>query len=213
MWSVTGMDRRLCPPEYQSRISELGGLNKFGEPNWRVVWGQTQTERVGGLWEYGDGTKVAEMRDVLRYDGAAVWALERWFPPENYGTEWQWYRENADPKSGLPLLGGYPDQGEYEPCIRIHGELNDYVIDSFIQLILKTHETTAKQRQIAVRDYRLKIEQEDHDRKVEMYIEKVPAYTGPVSYAGQRIKTARVDRAGVAREVLRKMSPSFGQVN
>ena len=213
MWSITGQERRVCPPEYQSRIREIGGINRFGEPNWRVVWGQTQTERVGGLWEEPDGTKFEEMRDILRYDGQPCWALERWFPPENYGSEWRWYMENADPNgpTHLPLLGGYPDCGDYEPCKRLSCELNDNVIDFLIMMILKTHETTAIERQIAIRDYRAREQQEEHDRKVERYVEACPAYSEAVAYAGQKNHTARIDRIGLSRDILKNM-PNFGQI-
>jgi hypothetical protein len=238
MWNVGIYERRQCPPEFVDRLVSLGGLNRFGEPNWRVVWGQSETEQVGGTWEVPKpGThfivnpkgelveqqntmEIAEMREVLKYEGQACWVLERWFPPENYGTEFQWYLENADPKgSGLSILGRYPDEGYYETCQRlITGdgravELNDAVLDYYVPMILKTHETTDAQRKAVRTAVREEEERKEHERKVQMYVDAVPD-TRVKSFSGQKSKKSWLDKGEekISRTPWKKGPKSFGQL-
>jgi hypothetical protein len=236
MWSLPGYERRLCPPEYNARLREIGGVNRFGENNWRLIWGETATEIVGGRWRIPTGktemtigrngqlvnvpvcSEVDEYREVLKY-GDATWVLERWFPPEEYGSEERYYRENADPSgSGLCLLGPYPDQGYYESCYKLtDGEsnlmqLNDYVLDSLVALILKTYETTEWERRAAREAERLAADKAEHQRKIDMYVDK-QLESDPISYEGQTSKTARKDRVRISDKPLKDMPKGFGQIN
>jgi hypothetical protein len=235
MWAITGYERRLCPPEYQDRLTEIGGLNRFGGPNWRLVWGQTETETVGGRWHMLTGktqltvgrngqlvqvpvtVDIDEIRTVLKY-GDTAWVLERWFPPEQYGTVEGWERDNMDPASGLPLLGPYPDEGFYESCYKLSDgesdlmQLNDYVLDSLVNLILKTYETTEWERRAAREAERKAFEEAEHQRKVDLYVDK-QLESDPISYAGQTNKTARKDRVRVSEKALKNMPGNFGQIN
>jgi hypothetical protein len=231
------MERRQCPQEFVDRLIDLGGLNRFGNPNWRVVWGQSEIEIVGGTWQVPKpGThltvspkgeliqvpntmEIAEMRHVLKYEGQACWVLERYFPPENYGTEHQWYEENKDQKSGLCLLGPYPDEGYYECCQRLVTndgravELNDAVLDYFVPMILKTHETTEWERRAAREAYREEKARKEHERKVQMYVDAAP-FGGPKSFHGQSNKTSLMDRGEekISKTPWKKGPKSFGQL-
>jgi hypothetical protein len=238
MWSLGVYERRVCPQEFIDRLIDLGGLNRFGEPNWRVVWGQTELEQVGGTWEVPKpGThfivnpkgelveqpntmQVAEMRDVLKYEGQACWVLERWFPPENYGTEFQWYADNEDPQgSGLSLLGRYPDEGYYECCQRLitnEGravELNDAVLDYYVPMILKTHETTEWERRAARNKLREEEAEKEHARKVQMYVDAAPD-SRPKSFTGQKSLKTWEERGEdrVSKTPWEKGPKSFGQL-
>lgn len=238
MWTMGTYERRGCPPEFVDRLIQIGGLNRFGEPNWRVVWGQTEIEVVGGTWEVPKpGTHfivnpkgelveqqntmdVPEMREVLKYEGQACWVLERWFPPENYGTEHQWYQENADPKgSGLSLLGRYPDEGYYEHCekfITNDGravELNDEVLNYYVPMILKTHETTDAERKAARTAIREKEKQQEYDKKIDMYLNAAPD-TRIKSFSGQGSKKSWVDKGEekISKTPWKKGPKSFGQL-
>lgn len=238
MWTLGIYERRQCPPEFVDRLIALGGLNRFGEPNWRVVWGQSEIEIVGGTWdvpkpgthfivnpkgelqEMPNTMEVAEMREVLKYEGQACWVLERWFPPENYGTEFQWYTENADPKgSGLSLLGKYPDEGYYETCQRLitsEGravELNDAVLDYYVPMILKTHETTDAERKAARNKLREEEAEKEHARKVQMYVDAAPD-SRPKSFSGQGSKKSWEEKGEdrVSKTPWKKGPKSFGQL-
>jgi len=235
MWSILKHERRQCPPEFHQRLRDIGGINRYDGNNFRVVWGQTERDIVGGLWMEPTGklkmqlnprgqiiqvpevTEIAEMRLVMKYDGRACWFLERWFPPETYGTETQWFRENACPRSGLPLLGPYPSAGFYEACyplVRSDGgaiELNDYVLDALVPLIIRSQAVSEWERRALRAAMREKRAAEEHDRRVQRYVDRAP-FGGPISYAGQLNRTNRVAHAKLAKKILRGLPKRFGQI-
>jgi hypothetical protein len=78
------------------------GLNPYGEPIWRVVWGESVF--------YQAGTPGGDLQWLPTY-GIPVWVLEKWLPAEKFaGTRQQW--ELDERASGI-RLGTYPSQGEY----------------------------------------------------------------------------------------------------
>ncbi len=119
---------RQDPPQWiQDRLTKLGGLNPYGKPNYRVVWGGNRTYQVGGMFnkviEIKDEmiigksisivTREAEMRTMLKYHPRR-WHLERWRGPEFYGDREAWYRDSYDEESKLHTMGDYPTEGDYE---------------------------------------------------------------------------------------------------
>jgi hypothetical protein len=60
------------PAAIAERITRAGGTNRYGEPNFRVVWGGTRLTWIGGRWTdrdaHGNKTREAiEMRRVPKY--------------------------------------------------------------------------------------------------------------------------------------------------
>ena len=119
------IEKREVPEWVEKHITMKGGLNEFGEPNFRVIWGGNRTYRVGGMFtqpvtitdEHGVEktivTRVADMRTLLRYHPCR-WHLERWRGPEFYGDRDSWYRDTWDEESKLHTMGDYPERGDYE---------------------------------------------------------------------------------------------------
>lgn len=206
-------ERRECPPEFAERVREAGGLNRFGGANFRIIWGETKTSWIGGMWPVttvadagGEIARVPEMRECLEY-GFPAWILERWYPPEAYGSEENWYAETRDPLSRLPLLGPYPDAGYYEMAYKltVDGfpvELTDEVIDELIPLVLKGDDVgfwikrayVLQREEAKAAEWRAKV--------FETYMEKAP-FGGPISYRGQQNRTARMDRTRMERVLSR----------
>lgn len=105
----------------------MGGLNRYGGPNFRVVWGGNRTHLVGGMFKkpitvkdemiIGKSvtivTEVAEMRTLLKYHPFR-WHLEKWIAPEAYGSREDWYRDSWDEAIQLHTMGDFPDKGDYE---------------------------------------------------------------------------------------------------
>lgn len=129
-------ERLVCPPEFQARLTEVGGLNRYDEPNFRLVWAQTETVRQGGEWEI-EGDWFRGYRDILKGDGLPHWMLMQWcdagkcieMPYLSPESDVSFYHANKCQKTGLCLLGEYPYHGSYQIALQLiakwmeHGEL------------------------------------------------------------------------------------------
>ena len=134
------------PASVERRLVLAGGLNCFGEPNYRAVWGWNRLTWIGGKWEDRDAAgnlvrEVVQLRQVPKYIPTDRWHIERWVPPEVYGTPAQWYERTLEVEGrySIPALGPYPARGEYEHCFTLaglHGE--------FIQLTPTVAEQVAR---------------------------------------------------------------------
>jgi hypothetical protein len=111
-WYITGDERRRAPREYQEHVNRIGGLNRFGEPNFLLVWGQTQRQTIYGQMEGGPRGQ----HTVLMFGGVPAWHIMEWKPPETFGIPASWYTMTWDPIAEVHSLGGYPWRGMYLPC-------------------------------------------------------------------------------------------------
>lgn len=119
-------ERLECPAEYQARITEVGGLNRYDEPNFKLVWAQTETTRQGGEWEAA-GDWFQGYRDILLGDGLPHWMLLQWadagkcieMPFLQPESDIAFYSANKCQKTGLQLLGEYPYHGKYHICLQL----------------------------------------------------------------------------------------------
>lgn len=118
---------KMYPPSWVvDRVTTKGGMNRFNEPNFRVVWGGNRTHVVGGKFkkivEIPTGiigqtrsivTDVSEMRTLLKYHPQR-WHLEKWCGPEWYGSQEEWWTNSWDEEAQLHTMGPYPEKGDYE---------------------------------------------------------------------------------------------------
>ena len=184
-------ERLQCPQHFQSRLTRAGGLNRYGESNFRLAWAQTETTRQGGRWE-ANGEWFTGYRDVLLGDGLPHWMLLQWadagksasmphLPPESDGV---WYEANKCPVTGLSLLGGYPYRGSYQialqlrakwvtrdargnPQLHLHAfPLSTQIIDMMVPIIKATREISIQAKLAAIDNDREK-EQEEYSKTVE----------------------------------------------
>ena len=116
------------------RVAAAGGTNRLGEPNFRVVWGGSRLTWIGGKWtdhdEHGNITRECiELRRVPKYTPTNRWHVERWTPPETYGSPEQWYAQTVEVEDGIriPALGPYPSRGEYEHCLTLSDAKNAFL--------------------------------------------------------------------------------------
>ena len=160
---------RQCPQEWQDRIDERFGTNPYGEPIFRLSWGQTETMRAGGIWM--DGFKG--YRDILVARNAPCWMILMWEPAICYGPPELWYFQNKDEATGLQMLGEYPYHGRYRVLHQLihreifdnklrtlHLELTSLLIDSIIPLC-KVWQDLSKETQVEllIEDERIRKEQ------------------------------------------------------
>ena len=123
-----------APASVARRLAVAGGCNRFGQPNYRAVWGWSRLGWVGGKWEDRNAAgellrEVVELRYVPKYAPHDRWHIERWVPPEAYGSPREWYAQTAEQAGGrsTPALGPYPHRGEYEHCFTLQGPCGDFV--------------------------------------------------------------------------------------
>lgn len=120
------------PLDVRERMARAGGLNWLGEPNFRVVWGGSRLAWVGGKWTDHDANghvvrSCSELRQIPKYLPTDRWHVERWMPPEAYGSPDNWWMQTMDSESGIPALGPYPSRGEYEHCFTLQGAKGEFI--------------------------------------------------------------------------------------
>lgn len=130
---VSSREAHEVPQSFQDQLTSAGGKNRFGEPMFRIVWGEARLGWIGGEWAIFDahGNKngsVIEERLVPKYMPAARWYLEKWMPPEHYGSPEAWAETQVEIVDGIrvPNLGPYPSRGEYEMSIQFQRPNGDF---------------------------------------------------------------------------------------
>jgi len=122
------------PESVAQRLARAGGINRFGEANYRAVWGWNRLAWIGGKFEDRDehGALVRErieLRSEPKYPAVNRWHIERWVPPEAYGSPRAWYAQTIERESGIgiPALGPYPSRGDYEHSFMLEGPRGEFV--------------------------------------------------------------------------------------
>lgn len=122
------------PVNLAERLELAGGVNRLGEPNFRVVWGGSRLTWIGGRWIDRDANgnairEAIELRQVPKYVPMDRWHIERWTPPEDYGSPEEWYARTTEVEDGIrvPSLGPYPSRGEYEHCFTLSGSKDEFI--------------------------------------------------------------------------------------
>lgn len=96
----------VLPESVEQALVDFGGLNIYGMPNYRIVWGWTRGDWFGGQWrpKYIDRERHKER-----------WHLEKWVSPESFGSPEQWYAAAVMDVNGaaVNVLGEFPSHGDY----------------------------------------------------------------------------------------------------
>jgi hypothetical protein len=123
-----------APDTVQERAARAGGVNRYGEPNFRVVWGGSRLAWIGGRWTdhdaHGNKTReTIELRRAPKYIPFNRWHIERWMPPESYESPEEWYARTVEVEDGIrvPALGPYPSRGEYEHCFTLESAGGEFI--------------------------------------------------------------------------------------
>jgi hypothetical protein len=121
--------RDLRPaPEWQAHLTKLGGLNRFGDPNYRIIWGWANAEYY-----------PENLRSFFHF--------ERWLPPESIDSEEHWEamnkREEANGDHAATVA--FPRKGSYFwiwTCRLPGGEPNlDYIEKVYVRSRMKINRT------------------------------------------------------------------------
>ncbi len=122
------------PEAVAHRLARAGGSNRFGEANYRAVWGWNRLAWIGGKFEDRDEQGALlreriELRQEPKYPAVNRWHIERWVPPETYGSPRAWHAQTIERENGvsIPALGPYPSRGEYEHCFTLESPRGEFV--------------------------------------------------------------------------------------
>ena len=193
-------ERLECPAEFQQWLTDIFGVNRFGEPLFKVAWGQTET--IEYAMERGYAQKLIG-------HNKPCWMIMRWRPPEIFGTPEIYYRLNMDEETGLAIMGEYPDFGVYEPIVMLKSERFDPVaqemivetlpldwdlIEKLVPMLEAAERLTPAE--IAAAEEAIKA-QENAEIVAEIadrMDSALPSFYGPTSHAASLNKTALIDR-------------------
>jgi hypothetical protein len=214
----------VCPEEFQQRLTDIGGLNPYDEPNFILVWSQGGDERglyrAGGAWEIEGMPSYTGYRDLLKGGGTPSWALLQWHPAVQYGTPESYYVFNRDPDTGLQDLGEYPYSGRYEVLYnlrwsekrgnKLHFEampLNSFLLNTVVPIITQAKDISWEKTKAALKDQKAKEDQADVNLIEDvMHSNKVPFGGNAVSYTKQGCRTNLIDKK------VEQMTRSWNQI-
>lgn len=185
--AIIGRERRECPSEFQERINDICGLNRFGGPNVKIAWGQTETKIAAGTHGY---------EERLLCPGAPCWYILRWIAPECFGTPKMFYEMTYNPELGLMENGEYPYEGSYEvlqplmhrkaegeQMVIEHLPLCHAIIDLLIPVLIGVRKVSAAEVKAAQETIDQIENAELVDHITDNLLDRMPAFIGPTSYA------------------------------
>jgi hypothetical protein len=202
----------ICPEEFQQRLTEIGGVNPYDEPNFRLVWSQGGDDyglyRAGGSWEVEGQPSFTGYRDLLVGGGTPSWALLQWHPAIHYGTPESYYVSNYDQQTGLQDLGEYPYSGRYQLLYNLRWSerrgnkmyfeampLNTFLLNTVIPIITQARDISWEKTKAALMDQKDKEDKADVSMIEDvMHDNKVPFGGNAVSYTRQGCRTSLIDK-------------------
>lgn len=180
--TMPNVERRLCPESFQARLTQAVGVNQYGEPLYKIAWGQTETYTAGGVWPHDHFFGYRQLmlsNSSPSGRGMPCWMILEWHPPEDYDTDAVYYFRNRDETTGLQTLGEYPYRGRYEVAFRLISHefhdgrmlivpyhLDGVILDALIPVIVEGRRMSMKERLRKIREWEEKKEQ-DLDNKVD----------------------------------------------
>ena len=198
MWKLGSEERLVCPEDFQAALTEVGEVNILDQPNFKLVWGQTETIRVAGWVGYEDKPLCF---------GDPSWFLMQWVHPELLGTPEAWYVANHDEDTGLCLLGEYPYDGNYKILFNLthryveNGEmkifrfpLSETLLTQIVPLVMQAKNVTLEQNK-AWWDS----QEEARDMDIQLMIENIRkskrlAFKSGASFSGQGLRNSVIDQ-------------------
>ena len=172
-------------PEEVSRVLLVaGGRNRFGEPNYRAVWGWSRLDWIGGRFEDRDehGILIREVvchRREPKYTPLNRWHIERWLPPEMYGLPQLWWGGELEKE-----LGPYPSRGDWEHCFTLEGPRLEFVqlTPSAARYIAQAIETSRQSRRVSLAEKKsrhIASEDREYDSYADSLFNTGSTITGP----------------------------------
>ena len=123
------------PPAFCDVICRAYGVNRSGEPLWRVRCERDRIALFGGYWE---GTGQFEYKRTRRYSNDSEWILERYVPAREFGSPESWSSRSSNVE-GYLNQGPYPVEGVYICTHRFTQPLTPTLVYRTVQSVAYSH--------------------------------------------------------------------------
>lgn len=195
-------ETRKCPAEFQARITRMFGRNEFGDPHFKIVWGQSEFIRIGTTWRDKAGNERRGYKDRYQVGGGpAAWVIMRWHAPFEYGSPAAYYYNSLF--EGMSICE-YPWKGRYEPVhvlqskeyingqlVIEHFPLSHLLIDAIIPMIQIYAALSVQEKEVARQAVKAAEEKEQTEFIADLLQEHAPRFWGPtVSYTRNGFKSS-----------------------
>ena len=203
---IANAETRKTPPEFQDRITRAFGINRFGTPNFKIVWNQSEFIRTGDKW-VRNGREYVGYRDIYKGSGQPCWVIMKWYPPEHYGSPDVYYDKTYDPVTKLYFVAEFPWEGRYEiiqplvskeiingKLVIEHFPLSHYLIDVLMPMMEAHQKLSFAERRAAEQFAKEMEEKKKLEELTDRMHENMPTFLEPVSYSRQGCRTSLIDR-------------------
>lgn len=192
----------VCDLDFAQGLADLGGYNYLGEPVFRMMWASAVRMETPG----NHGIYVEEPVPGMNQP---CWALQKWLPPEAYGTPELYEMLFKDEETGLMLTGPYPEFGRYETVILFKSAHFDEalkriiittipldwdVLELALPMLLRCQELTAAEIKAVKAAEKEALERAKLQQMEDRLYDALPSFYGPHSFGGQKMKTSLIDR-------------------
>jgi hypothetical protein len=209
--STDSYQQYQCPEWFQEKLTDIGGVNRYDQPNFICRWGQGGepecTYRSGGAWHVEGQPSFKGYRDLLVGGGTGSWLLLQWEDAIVYGTPESYYVGTHDDETNMQDLGEYPYSGRYRMlynmCWRDMSQgkmkieampLNSFILDTVVPIILEAREISYEKTMATMKAIKEKEDEADTNMIEDAMRDSKLAFKGPVSYARQGCRTSIIDR-------------------
>jgi hypothetical protein len=155
-------------PAVESILLREGGLNRFGEPNFRAVWTNTRLE-----WVKGDFDSL-HLRPKYEHK-LDRWCIERFRGPETYANG-TWDESE---------LGPFPTRGDYEASLFIETpitcefiQLTPSIAREVVRRVLESERFSRWEREVALKEREAAKEREQDRIRHDVFSNNAGIYTG-----------------------------------
>lgn len=172
------------PESIARRLTTAGGANRFGTPNYRLVWGESRIVPITGRW---DDNGTIETRFEPKYFPTERWHLEKWCPPEDYGTPEKWELAGREIWGAVTVdtAGPFPSSGDYELVLTLQEPktggylpLDATVCEWLVQLLIRSRDFSFWQRKQAIEQREERLKRQRIERRKSMLKDKLRPFCG-----------------------------------
>jgi hypothetical protein len=125
------------PAWAEEYLTRLGGLNPYGEPNFRAIWSENRLDWICGKWTDTDESGEIVLREVIEARFVPKywvikdrWLIEQWYPQTLSLEEWNRITRPPDDyfaEGNMLQLGPYCPNGQYRLACVVQDSRQNFI--------------------------------------------------------------------------------------